>query len=128
MKKVALLRFGNSPSREVSEALAPHIVRSGIATQVPGAILSVFNTNSDIEVIADAIRSTGALFTISEWNPKLLQLPPELMLEIDTKVPNQNPEPQKREWTLDELLDLINKGGVDSLTQEQKIQLEGYSQ
>jgi hypothetical protein len=128
MKKLALLRFGNSPSREVSAALAPHIVGKGFAAPVPGAILSVFNTNSSIEEVSSGVASTGATFVLTEFIPgQSVCLPPELMLMIDGITGEaERPEP-KTQWTLDELLDIINQGGIESLTPEQKIQLAGYS-
>ena len=127
MKKVALLRFGNSPNPEVSKALKPHIVGQAFASPVPGAILSVFNTNSSLTEISGSVESTGATFILTEFKPgQTMSLPPNLMLIIDI-ITGETERELDKTWTLDELLDLINQNGVQSLTPEQKRQLEGYS-
>ena len=49
MKKLFLVRFGSAPNPAVSQALMPHIVGKAFAAPIPGAILSVFNTQSSEE-------------------------------------------------------------------------------
>ena len=122
MKALTLIRFGQSPSPEVSAALAPHIVGKAVALPIPGAILSIFKSNSSIEEVREAIAKTGAMFIISD-NTELV-LPQPLMDAIKKIFPEAEPAAEEKTLTMDEILDLISQNGIESLTPDQKRQLE----
>lgn len=128
MEKLILVRFGSTPSPAVSAAIAPHISGKAFAAPIPGAILSVFNSPSNLEDICDAVKETGAYFMLMRYNDVNLFMPEELIAAINKVMGQldrvQTPSAQ-REWTLDEVLDLINAKGIESLTPEQRRVLEG---
>ena len=121
MQKLILVRFGTQPSPVVSMALKPHIVGNAFASPIPGAIMSVFNTNSTKEQIAADVKETGAYFILMRADEATINLPEELMGVIDNIV---GEEPGRatddRELTIDDILDLINKNGIESLTPDQR--------
>ncbi len=121
MQKLILVRFGNQPSPAVSMALKPHIVGNAFAGPIPGAIMSVFNTESTKEEIAEDIKETGAYFMLMRADEASINLPEELMTVIAHIV---REEPGRatdlRELTIDDILDLINKNGIESLTPDQR--------
>lgn len=122
MKALTLIRFGQIPSPEVSAALAPHIVGKAVALPIPGAILSIFKSNSSIEEVREAIAETGAMFILSD-NTELV-LPQPLMDAIKKVFPEAEPAAEEKTLTMDEILDLISQNGIESLTPDQKRQLE----
>ena len=121
MQKLILVRFGTQPSPAVSMALKPHLVGNAFAGPIPGAIMSVFNTNSTKEQIAADVKETGAYFILMRADEATINLPEELMGVIDNIV---GEEPARatddRELTIDDVLDLINKNGIESLTPDQR--------
>ena len=121
MQKLILVRFGTQPSPVVSMALKPHLVGNAFAGPIPGAIMSVFNTNSTKEQIAADVKETGAYFILMRADEATINLPEELMGVIDNIV---GEEPGRatddRELTIDDILDLINKNGIESLTPDQR--------
>jgi hypothetical protein len=125
MQKVILIRFGQLPDPRVSIALKRHIVGKAVALPVPGAIMSVFNTNSSMSDIANDVKEVGVFFTLSDWQTSCVCLPTELSVAIE-KAFGEQPAPTAtpKQWTLDELLDLISQNGIESLTTEQRNQLE----
>jgi hypothetical protein len=124
MEKLVLVRFGQAPSPVVSRALAPHIVGQAVAVPVPGAILSVFNTDSNLDRVCDDIKATGAFFILARFNDINIELPDEIISVIHQAMGTSTPRETERVYTMDELLDLISKNGIDSLTQDQRRQLE----
>ena len=124
MEKLVLVRFGQAPSPVVSRALAPHIVGQAVAVPVPGAIMSVFNTDSNLDKVCDDIKETGAFFILARFNDINIELPEELIAVIHKAMGNPTPRETERVYTMDELLDLISKNGIDSLTTDQRRQLE----
>ena len=123
MEKVILIRFGQAPSPAVSMALRSHIVGKAFAGPIPGAIMSVFNTNSNLETVRNDIKRTGAFFIFARYNDINIELPEEV-IEAINRVMGTQPAPARRTYTMDELLDLISKVGIDNLTQDQRDQLE----
>jgi hypothetical protein len=128
MEKLILVRFGSAPSPVVSAALAPHISGRAFAAPIPGAIMSVFNSPSNLETICDAIKETGAFFMLMRFNDVNLFMPEEI-IEAINKVMGQldrveTPSSQ-RDWSIDEILDLISANGIESLTPEQRRILDG---
>jgi len=123
MTTLALIRFGQTPSPIVSQALAPHSVGKAVAVPVPGAILSVFNTESSVDDVRESVQATGVFFILSDRAQ--LALPQPLMDAIADAFPNDG-EPAKddKPLTMDEILDLISQNGIESLTSAQKQQLE----
>lgn len=121
MQKLILVRFGTQPSPAVSMALKPHLVGDAFAGPIPGAIMSVFNTNSTKEQIAADVKETGAYFILMRADEATINLPEELITVIDNIVGD---EPARatdhRELTIDDILDLINKNGIESLTPDQR--------
>jgi hypothetical protein len=126
MEKLVLVRFGQAPSPVVSRALAPHIVGQAVAVPVPGAILSIFNTGSNLDQVCDDVKATGAFFILARFNDINLELPEELVQVIHQAIGTSTPTPRETQkvYTMDELLDLISKNGIESLTQDQRQQLE----
>ena len=123
MEKLILVRFGQAPSQAVSMALRPHIVGQAFAGPIPGAIMSVFNTNSNLETVCNDIKATGAFFLLARYNDMNIELP-EPLVEAINKVMGTQPAPTRRVYTMDELLDLISQIGIENLTQDQRDQLE----
>jgi hypothetical protein len=121
MQKLILVRFGNQPSPAVSMALKPHIVGNAFAGPIPGAIMSVFNTESTKEEIAEDIKETGAYFMLMRADEAVINLPEELMAVI-AQITGEEPgrATDLRELTIDDILDLINKNGIESLTPDQR--------
>jgi hypothetical protein len=121
MQKLILVRFGNQPSPAVSMALKPHIVGNAFAGPIPGAIMSVFNTESTKEEIAEDIKETGAYFMLMRADEVSINLPEELMAVI-AQITSEEPgrATDLRELTIDDILDLINKNGIESLTPDQR--------
>jgi len=122
MKKLTLIRFGQSPSSEVSAALAPHIVGKAVALPIPGAILSIFKSNSTMDEVREAVAQTGAMFILSESTEMVL---PQPLMDVILKVfKDAAPVAEDKPLTMDEILDLISQNGIESLTSDQKRQLE----
>ena len=126
MKRLTLVRFGQVPNPQVTAALAPHIIGKAIALPVPGAIVSIFNTESSIETVSDSVKGTGAFFFIMDNAASDAHLPEEIQAAIDKVFGGSDPAGTQtsREYTVDELLDLINQNGIESLTPDQKRQLD----
>ena len=121
MKKLVLVRLGGAPSPEVSAALIPHMTGRPIAFPIPGAIVSVFETQSSIDEVHESVKETGALFFLMDIQTAKINLPEEIMEAIGVSQP---PLPETPEQTVDEILDLIRQHGVEILTPEQKRILE----
>jgi len=121
MQKLILVRFGNQPSPAVSMALKPHLVGNAFAGPIPGAIMSVFNTESTKEQIAEDLKETGAYFMLMRADEATINLPEELM-EVIAQIVGEEPgrATDSSELTIDDILDLINKNGIESLTPEQR--------
>jgi hypothetical protein len=118
MTKLFLIRFGQTPSPIVSNALAPHIVGKASALPIPGAVLSIFNTESSIEDVRASIEETGAFFILTD-NAELV-LPQPLMAEIEKVFPSgAQPVKEDKTLTMDDILDLITQNGIESLTPSQ---------
>jgi hypothetical protein len=102
-------------------ALKPHIVGNAFAGPIPGAIMSVFNTESTKEEIAEDIKETGAYFMLMRADEAAINLPEELMAVI-AQITSEEPgrATDLRELTIDDILDLINKNGIESLTPDQR--------
>jgi hypothetical protein len=121
MQKLILVRFGTQPSPVVSMALKPHIVGDAFASPIPGAIMSVFNTNSTKEQIEADVKETGVYFILMRADEATINLPKELMDVIDTIVGEDSGRAtDRRELTIDDVLDLINQNGIESLTPDQR--------
>jgi DNA-binding NarL/FixJ family response regulator len=119
MKKLFLVRFGSTPNPAVSQALKPHIVGPAFAAPIPGAILSVFNTESSEEEITQDVKETGATFFLMEETKVNLNLPEALMHAINA-VLQTAAQTATPDLTVDEILDKISRSGVESLTQREK--------
>lgn len=121
MKKLFLIRFGNVPNPEVTNVLAKHISGRAFAGPIPGAILSVFNTESDPSTITQQLSKTGALFFLIEAGSLNQNLPEGLMEAINKLTGNSEvtPQPVNPVLTMDDILDLISQNGIESLTASQ---------
>jgi len=124
MKQVILIRFGTVPNPAITLVLAPHMKGQAVATSVPGAIMSLFNTESEVAEIAQDLKELGPFFFIFERGQVEYNLPEEFIAQINQVFGKEEPQPQRREWTMDEVLDLISQNGIDSLTPEQRAVLE----
>ena len=99
------------------------MVGKATALPIPGAVLSIFNTESSIEDVRASIEETGAFFILTD-NAELV-LPQPLMAEIEKVFPSgAQPVKEAEPLTMDEILDLISQNGIESLTPAQKQQLE----
>lgn len=75
MKRFALIRFGSVPNPDVTMALQSHIDLSrSVAFPIPGAVMSIFDTESDPIQIAADVRAVGVQFIICPFNPKTIEL------------------------------------------------------
>lgn len=122
MKHIILIRFGSVPNPAVTEALTPHINGPAIAVPVPGSILSAFQSESSIEKIKADLDNLGIQFFLFEKGDVVFKLPQPYQEAIDKVFGGETqsrPAPV-REWTVDEVLDLINEHGIESLTPEQR--------
>ena len=124
MTQVILIRFGEVPNPAITAILAPHMIGKAIATPVPGAIMSVFNTDSDVAQIAQELKELGPNFFIFKREDAKFNLPEEFITKIDQVMGSDAPKPARREWTVDEVLDIIADQGMDALTPEQRSVLE----
>jgi hypothetical protein len=124
-RQVILIRFGEVPNPAITKVLANHITGKAVALPVPGAIMSVFFSESTIESISQDLKQVGPHFFIFDRDAAGMNLPKEIIEVIDRAMgePSQRPVVQ-REWTMDEVLDIITQHGIDSLTPEQRAVLE----
>lgn len=125
MQQLVLVRFGDRPNPIVSIALAPHIVGQAFASQIPGAIMSVFNTESTIHEVANSIQQTGVYFILMKSSDARINMPKQLIEAINQAVEMEEAQPQNDEMTIDDVLDQINRKGIASLTPAQRQILEG---
>jgi hypothetical protein len=56
MKTMILFRFGVMPNPSVSEILANHMADKGYVMKVPGAVVSIFHTNSELSQIDQELK------------------------------------------------------------------------
>lgn len=123
MKQIVILRFGDRPNPVVTEALVPHMTGKSIALPVPGAIMSIISTESTVEQVSASLKETGAFFFCFERGAAGSNLPQELDAAIK-HVLKEESKPVPREWTIDEVLDIISERGMDALTPEQRAVLD----
>lgn len=126
MKKVILIRFGDTPNPAITNALIPHIHGKAMAFPAPGSIISIFETNSELSAIDSSVNQTGALYFLMDFETSVMRLPVEAHAAIDRKFGTDDHvelERGDRIYSMNELLDLINENGIDSLTPNQKQQL-----
>ena len=124
-RQVILVRFGEVPNPRITAVLADHISGKAIALPVPGAIMSIFFTESTIESITRDLKEVGPNFFLFDRDNAGINLPNEVLEVIDRAMGQEAQQPvQQREWTMDEVLDQISRGGMDSLTPEQRAVLE----
>jgi hypothetical protein len=123
MKKLILIRIGQVPNPLVTAALVPHMTGRPVAFPIPGAIVSIFDTESSLEEVSESVKETGAFFFLVEHQNSKIHLPEEVMEMLNQAMGTPEPEPT-REQTVDEILDLIRERGVECLTEEQKRILE----
>ena len=116
MKKLILIRFGDRPNPTVSNALKPHISGPAFAGPIPGAIMSVFNTESDEAQITQDLKQTGALFFLLDAANVNQNLPEGMMEAIDGALGTSTQAPVPV-LTIDEILDKISAQGFSSLTE-----------
>ena len=136
IKQLFLVRMGDRPNPQVTQALMPFVHEGkAIAFPIPGAIVSIFYTEHDIPEIATAIQErTGVFFMLSEnaafhfpqevTNMILSQMQRLGMTSHQVVEPSAEHEPTP---TLDDLLELISRGGMNSLTTAQRQLLEELS-
>ena len=124
-RQVILVRFGETPNPRITAVLANHITGKAIALPVPGAIMSVFFTESTTESITRDLKEVGPNFFLFDRDSAGINLPTEVLEVIDRAMGQEAQQPvQQREWTMDEVLDQISRGGMASLTPEQRAVLE----
>ena len=120
-RQVILIRFGERPNPAITAVLANHINGKAIALPVPGAIMSVFYSESTIDSIKEDLKQVGPHFFIFDREDAGVNLPEEVMEVIDKAMGEESQKPvSRREWTMDEILDQISRSGMDSLTPEQR--------
>jgi hypothetical protein len=56
MKTMILFRFGVMPNPSVSQILANHMADKGYVMKVPGAVVSIFHTNSELSQIDQELK------------------------------------------------------------------------
>jgi hypothetical protein len=124
-RQVILIRFGEVPNPAITKVLANHITGKAVALPVPGAIMSIFFSESTIDAITQDLKQVGPNFFIFDRDAAGVNLPTEVIEVIDRAMgePSQRPVTQ-REWTMDEVLDIITQQGMDALTPEQRAVLE----
>ena len=129
MKNLTLLRFGNSPMPAVSEVLSRHMVGQGVLMPIPGVVISVFDTETSIEVLTEELRSTDAYFYLVETNCEGLGMPDEFRDAVLQNFPHAFGDvqvPSNTEVDIEELLNKVRTQGDDSLTPEEKDRLTRY--
>lgn len=115
MKKLVLIRIGQVPNPQVTEALVPHMTGRPIAFPIPGAIVSVFDTPHSIEEVSESVKQTGAFFFLVDFDKMQMHLPEEIM-QIVSRAIGERPQVQEEDLTIDDVLDLITRNGIESLT------------
>jgi hypothetical protein len=121
MKKVVLVRFGDVPSPTVSAALKPHLNGIAIAFPVPGAVMSIFETESSEDQIAQDVKATGAMFLLFPLVPSQMALPVPVMEAVNAKF-EISPEPTDSiaDVTLEAVIARMREHGIISLTEAEK--------
>ncbi len=64
MKKMILFRFGQGPNPAVSQVLNQHMAGKGELLPIPGAIISFFHTESDLELIDTQLKKLDQVIYI----------------------------------------------------------------
>ena len=129
MKKLILVRmFAQGPNPRVTNVLGRHMSQTPnrpIAFPAPGCVVTVFETTSDVSVITEELRTLGVFFILAPIENAGVILPMEIMTVCQNYIGTpSNPAPTAtRQFSLDELLDLISSNGRASLTAEQETQL-----
>jgi hypothetical protein len=114
MKKLVLIRFGQvRPIPAVTEALMPHMLPGAVALPFPGAVVPIFDTNSEVDVVAKGIRATGVNFILYEASQDGT-MPADIVINA-AKVATGATQPTA-EPTLDEVIAKMREHGRDSLT------------
>lgn len=119
MKKLVLIRIGQVPNPQVTEALVPHMTGRPVAFPIPGAIVSVFDTPHSIEEVSESVKETGVFFFLVEFDKMQMHLPEEIM-QIVSRAIGERPRVQEEDLTIDDVLDLITRNGIESLTPAQR--------
>ena len=131
MKTFVFLRFGPAiPIPQVTEGLNPHMVKGqAIAFPMPGGVMSVFNSESDVVSIMESVKESapGIPFIVFPFEDGAYGLPDQAidaMEALDAATngrepgkaqPAENVEPTT-ELTVDQILDKLNEHGIESLT------------
>ena len=75
-----------------------------------------------MDEVREAVAQTGAMFILSESTEMVL---PQPLMDVILKVfKDAAPVAEDKPLTMDEILDLISQNGIESLTSDQKRQLE----
>lgn len=135
MKRITLVRLGMLPNPAVSNALAPHIKDGkAVAFPIPGAIMTILDTESTLQQVSDAVIATGSHFIISDNTG--LHLPTEILAIISRGLEERGMRPltdvveiERGEpiLSLDQLLDLVAEKGIAGLTPQQRERLDELS-
>lgn len=129
MKKIVVLRFGPPiPIPEINQALRPHFAndQSAKAFPVPGRVMSVFNTDSTPEQIAESIKalSLDIPFFVFPYDRKASSLPQPLEDAINSEsVPSNSAQPTAPALTVDQILEKISEHRIESLTEVERATL-----
>ena len=129
MKKLILVRmFAQGPNPRVTAVLARHMSQNPnrpIAFPAPGCVVTVFETESDVKVITEELRTVGVFFILADIESAGVILPMEIMTVCQNYIGTpSNPAPTaERQFSLDELLDLIRQNGRASLSAAQETRL-----
>lgn len=118
MKKLVLVRFGQvRPIPAVTEALKPHMLPgAAVALPFPGAVVTIMDTNSNVEDIAKDVHATGVNFLIYEANEDGT-LPAEVMVNLSKFATVANSASLGSvDPTLDQVIEKMRREGRESLT------------
>ena len=126
MRKYYLVRLGPCPDPNVNYLLARHVEgQIAVCCQMPGVILTVFNSKSTIEEIRKELAPTGYWFFIGEQGKDFgFQLPSDLVQHIEKTFAKNRVECT---LSLDDLLELVEANGLESLTQPERERLNELS-
>ena len=117
MKKLVLIRFGQvRPIPAVTEALKAHMLPGAMAIPFLSAVVSIFDTESPLESVANDIHATGVNFLLYEAH-RDGTMPAEVMANLQKVATVANPATTtERIPTLDEVIEKLRREGRESLT------------
>lgn len=116
-KTLVFVRFGERRIvPQITEALKPHMLRAQIVP-FPGAVVTLMETESTLEEVANSAHAVGANFLLFEVDMENGKMPNEVMANL-TKIATvaNGVSAGSADPTLDQVIEKMRTHGRESLT------------